>query len=295
MNYFLAGFSCFLWGTAFVCIKLGLSFCGPLSYAGMRFILAGLILLPFWIGRKSSFTQIRENYKTILLLSLFQCVCLYSLLYIGMDLVPGALGAIIVGSAPLFCAVLAHIFTGNDKMTVRRTVSIFIGLAGVIVISLSRRPWEYEGLIEVGGILLLLLSIFSSGLGNIIVYTRGSHMNPVMLNSMQILIGGTVLMLMGITFEGKPSFDQPLRFYLMLFWLAGVSATAFSIWFFLLKHGMKVSRLNLWKFLVPVFGALLGWIFIPGESPGIFQLLGMALIVLSIISYNLPGEGNNLN
>jgi drug/metabolite transporter (DMT)-like permease len=71
-------------------------------------------------------------------------------------------------------------------------------------------------------------------------------------------------------------------------WLSFLSAAAFSIWFQLLKReGVLVSDLNVWKFLIPVSGACLSWLVIPGESPEPSTVAGMmciavALIILSI-------------
>lgn len=64
---------------------------------------------------------------------------------------------------------------------------------------------------------------------------------------------------------------------------------AFSLWFVLLKRpGVKVSELNLWKFIIPVCGAALSWIFLPEESPQLILVLGMICIALAIVLFNLP-------
>ena len=60
------------------------------------------------------------------------------------------------------------------------------------------------------------------------------------------------------------------------------SAAAFSIWFHLLSQ-VKVSQLNIWKFLIPLVGAALSWLLIPGEHPDLPTLAGMVLIILGII------------
>jgi drug/metabolite transporter (DMT)-like permease len=75
----------------------------PFLFAGIRFFLAGLLLLSFCGGIKSYF-------KAILLLSFFQTFLLYSLLFWGMSFVSGSIGAIVTGSSPLIAAIAAHIF-----------------------------------------------------------------------------------------------------------------------------------------------------------------------------------------
>jgi drug/metabolite transporter (DMT)-like permease len=66
-----------------------------------------------------------------------------------------------------------------------------------------------------------------------------------------------------------------------------MSAVAFSIWFILLRRpGVKVSELNVWKFLIPVFGAVLSWVILADEHPEVTALTGMLLIGLSLIVLN---------
>jgi drug/metabolite transporter (DMT)-like permease len=72
-----------------------------------------------------------------------------------------------------------------------------------------------------------------------------------------------------------------------LLWLAFISAVAFSLWFWLLRRpGVKVSDLNLWKFIIPVSGAILSWVILPDESPNMSSIFGMAMIALSIVLFN---------
>jgi drug/metabolite transporter (DMT)-like permease len=284
----LAILACLLWSTAFAGVKIGLQFAKPFSFAGGRFILAGIILLPF-CGKLSSFFRVVSTHlKTILLVSFFQTFLLYGLFYTGMTLIPGALGAIVIGSAPLFSAVTAHFFMPDDEMSVSKMISIAIGICGVVIISLSRAPWHSHGLREFIGVVLLILGCVSSSIGNIIVARDKHHIHPLILNSVQIFIGGFFLLLVSIPLEGLPRFNFPASFYGVLLWLSCLSAVAISIWFYLLKRpGAKVSELNLWKFIIPVGGALLSWIILPDESPQLLPVVGMLCVAVSILWFNL--------
>lgn len=287
----LGAFACLLWSTPFVAIKIGLRHMSPLAFAGLRFSLAGLLLVPFWWGRKRAWQAIASHFRSMLLLSFFQTALLYGLFYTGLTLVPGALGAIVIGSSPLVSALTAHFLMTDDAMTVRRTVSISIGLGGIVLLAVSRNPWTPAGLRELVGIGVLVLGSTSSAVGNVLV-ARGRHgIHPVMLNSCQIFMGGVALLLASLLIEGTPQLAQTPAFYLALLWLATVSATAFSLWFHLLQQpGVRVSALNVWKFLIPVFGALLSWTLLPEESPSLFPVVGMLLVAASIVAYNLPAR-----
>jgi drug/metabolite transporter (DMT)-like permease len=284
----LAILACLLWSTAFVGVKFGLKFAKPLSFAGIRFMLSGLILLPFCGQLSLYFRTVISHIKIILLISFFQTFLLYGLFYTGMTLIPGALGAIVIGSSPLFSAIAAHFLTPDDEMNLVKTIIILIGIIGVVLISISRQPWSANGFSEFIGVFLLILGCISSAVGNIIVSSDKKNIDPLILNSAQIFAGGLLLFLISLPLEGFPHFNVQPAFYAALLWLSILSAVAFSIWFTLLKKPeIKVSELNLWKFIIPVFGALFSWTLLPDEAPELFSVIGMSFIAVSIFSYNL--------
>lgn len=286
----LAVTACLLWSTAFVGVKIGLQYCGPFSFAGLRFMLSGILLVPFWWKRRPALQVVRDHSRLIFLVACFQTFTLYGLFYFGMTLVPGALAAMVIGASPLVSAVLAHYFMTGDRMTALKAASIGLGLTGVTILSVSREPWASPaGLTESVGIGILLLSNFSGALGNIIVARHRSSLEPVFLNSAQIFLGGLSLWAVSLPLEGSMTWHMPWPFWISLLWLAFLSAAAFSIWFILLRRpSVRVSELNLWKFLIPVCGAALSWILLPGESPSFWPLTGMTCIAAAIVLFNAP-------
>ncbi len=285
----LAILACLLWSTAFVGVKIGLRYSDPFSFAGIRFMLAGLMLVPFWWRKRSSLKVIGENGKVILLVSFFQTFFMYALFYLGMTMVSGALAAIIIGASPLTAAIVAHLFMANDTMTRPKTVSLCLGMAGVVILSVSRLPWvSPTGLAEFTGIVLLFICTVSSAFANVLVAREKTDLDPVFLNSIQIFLGGFLLFIVSVFQHGLPGIDFPGEYYASLLWLSFLSAVSFSLWFVLLQRpGVTVSRLNLWKFIIPVFGAVFSWVFLPDESPSIIPVIGMLCIAVSIIIFNV--------
>lgn len=285
----LAILACLLWSSAFVGVKIGLRYSDPFSFAGIRFMLAGLLLVPFWWRRRPRREVFRENLKVIFLVGFFQTFVMYGLFYQAMTMVSGALAAIMIGASPLTAAVVANRYMANDIMTRPKSASLCLGMAGVIIISVSRLPWvSPTGLVEFTGTLLLFLCTVASAVGNVLVAREHSDLDPVALNSIQIFSGGFSLFLVSVVQHGLPPVTFPLEYWAALLWLSILSAVSFSLWFVLLQRpGVKVSQLNLWKFIIPVFGAVFSWILLPDESPGLYQIIGMICIAVSIISFNV--------
>lgn len=99
-----------------------------------------------------------------------------------------------------------------------------------------------------------------------------------------------MLLLVGLVVE-KPAWGPfPAEFYGALLWLAMIPATAFSIWYTLLNRpDVKVSELNIWKFVVPVSACILSWILLPSDHPTWQALTGIGIITVAMFLSRKPG------
>ncbi len=286
----LAIVACLLWSTAFVGIKTGLAYTTPMQFAGLRFFLAGLMLLPLLHSWRTWIQVLKKHPAVVLKIAFFQTFVLYTLFYQGINLVQGATAAIVTGSQPLFIAIVAHFTMKNDLLNARKLRTISIGILGIILVAIEKGTLntQGDGWIQLLGIGLLVLANFASGYGNVLVSRqRESDIPRVALNSLQLSLGGLALFVVSLFIEPFDGLIFPAPFYAAWLWLSFLSAAAFTIWFLLLQRpGVKVSNLNIWKFIIPVFGAILSWLLIPGESPSWIQLTGMLLIVTSMLVFN---------
>lgn len=276
-----------LWSTAFVAIKIGLQYSQPFQFAGIRFFISGLLIIPFIPNLKASMLIAKQNFPKILLVGFVQTFLQYALFYKGINLVPSALGAMVIGSGPLFVAIVAHLLLPNDKLTKRKNISIALGLMGVVAISLGRNKMGATGPLVGVGILILIGNNILGGLGNILVASDKRRIPPMVFSSLSMIIGGASLFILGLVTEGYQAGPYPVEYYFSLGWLSFLSAAAFSIWYTLLRRpGVKVSDLNMWKFIIPLLGAVLSWILLPDENPTSLAIVGMVLIALSLVALN---------
>ncbi|HHU35450.1 MAG TPA: EamA family transporter [Bacteroidetes bacterium] len=287
---------CLLWASVYSTIKVGLQYDTPIHFAGVRFIIGGLMILPFTVRPTAFVAMVREHWKIVLLVTLLQGVTNYTLFYIGMDLVPGAIGAVVVGSQPLFTALVSASMDKEDKLTKRKIITIFIALMGLVLISAGRQALKLGSLAELLGIFLILGANLATSVSNVMISLKDKKINPFVLSSTSILISGVILFLASLVFEQRPeNVSLPAPYRISLLWLSFVSAAAFSLWYMLLKRpGVKVSELNLWKFLIPVVGAILSWIILPEEHPEWITIAGMVIIAGSLVLFHWKGKAKDL-
>ncbi|MBN2521714.1 MAG: EamA family transporter [Bacteroidales bacterium] len=283
-SIFLAILACLLWSTAFAGIKIGLQYSSPLQFAGLRFMISGLMIFPFCRNIASDIRIAGKNFDKILWISLFQTAILYTFFYLGINKTPAAVAAIIVGGSPLFVALLAHFTTGKDPLTIRKIIALLIGFSGIVLLALVKdRNIPGHGSV-IAGIVLLVTGNIAGSYGNILVSKNKVNISPVFLNALQIFMGGAIILILSFLFEESTFTHKPLPYYISLGWLSFLSAAAFSLWFVVLhRPEVKVSEINVWKFIIPVLGAILSWLIIAGEQPRWYTILGMILIAVAIL------------
>jgi drug/metabolite transporter (DMT)-like permease len=283
---FWAIIACLLWSTAYAGIKLGLQFDTPFHFAGIRFIISGLMILPFTVKPSIYFAMIRNNWKVIGWVTILQIVINYSLFYQGLNLVPGALGAVIYGSQPLIIAFVAAVMHRDDRLTQKKIITIVFGISGVILISFGRQAFKLGTGLELLGVFMLLTGNVASAVSNVVISLRSREINPYVLSSSSLFLGGIILYLFSIPFELRRTEPLPVRYWMIMLWLSFMAASAFSIWYKLLQRpGVKVSELSLWKFINPVAGSVLSWLIIPDENPELLTIAGMVIISFSLLIY----------
>ncbi|HKJ80075.1 MAG TPA: DMT family transporter, partial [Prolixibacteraceae bacterium] len=154
-----------------------------------------------------------------------------------------------------------------------------------------RSQVEMKNELEYLGIGLLLLNNLISGYSNVLVAKSPVKMSPMVLSSTTLILGGMLLFVVSIPVEGINLGPFPTKYYYALGWLSFLSAAAFTIWYSLLKRPyVKVSILNVWKFLIPVSGAILSWVILEDEHPDFLSILGMAVIATSLITLSLANR-----
>jgi drug/metabolite transporter (DMT)-like permease len=279
--------TCLLWSTAYPFIKIGLQYSTPLHFAGSRFIISGLMILPFTLRPRAYLKMIKDNLGLSLWVTLLQTLINYILFYIGMNYVPGAIGAVIVGSQPFVTAIVSRIMIRDERFTRAKVLTIALGIAGIVLVSAGRQGFHFSGPMELTGIVMIFIANISTATSNVLISKKGKNMNPLVLSSFSLLIGGIIIFALSFLFEDVPAGPHfPVQYWLVLVWLAFMSAFTFSRWYVLLKRPeVRVSELNLWKFIIPVFGAILSWIIVPGEHPDWITITGMIIIALSLIYF----------
>ncbi len=295
-----AVFCCLLWGSAFPCIKIGYelfeigsqeTFC-QILFAGIRFFLAGVMTVA--IG---SFSQRRILFPTaralpkVGLLSLFQTALQYLFFYVGLAHTTGVKASIVNGAGTFLAILVAALCFRMEKLTAQKLVGCAVGFAGVVLVNLPQGG--VSGGLTLTGEGFILLSATSYAFSSAFMKRFSDKEDPVMLSGWQFMLGGAVMIAVGLLCGGRLTRVTGAGIG-MLFYLAFVSAAAYSIWSLLLKYN-PVSRVAVYGFANPVFGALLSVLFLSEAQTNRFgweTFAALALVSAGIYVVNRrPKDG----
>lgn len=282
--WFMAMICCALWGSAFPCIKIGYQLfkipadavSSQMLFAGMRFTLAGILVIVIGslMGRKFMVPR-KETWKKILILSLFQTIIQYIFFYIGLANTTGVKSSIIEAANVFFVILLASLVFRQEKLTASKILGCVVGFAGVVLINLNQGGMDAG--IKLTGEGFILLSAFSYAMSSVFLKKFGKDEDPMLLSGYQFVIGGLVITICGLLTGGTiTTFTAGSTG--MLFYLAIVSAGAYSIWGNLLKYN-PASKVAVFGFMNPVFGVILSALLLH-EQEQAFGWMGLTALVL---------------
>ncbi len=289
----LAIFCTLLWGTAFPFIKLGYAAFdvaendagAMLLFAGCRFFLAGLMVLPVLAFGRNRLLPKKGDFLPIAVLGLVMTAAQYFFTYIGLGYTSGANTSIITACASFFTVIGAAVFFRGDRLTVLKILGCAVGFGGVLV--MNRGAAVTTATLFGDG--LILLSTVCSAAGNLLSKKIAEGRNPLLVTAWQLMLGGALLIIAGLCFGGRLDFSKLTGVWILV-WLAFVSAAAFSIWTALLKYH-SASRISVFTLLIPVFGTALSGLLLGESVFRIETLLALLLIAAGIVMVNLSGKG----
>lgn len=281
----------FLWALCFPLINLGLGSAPPLTFAGLRAIIAGVVLVVIAFLLRRPVPRSGRIWSGLVLVGLSATSLGFFGMFIGGGLVAPGLATVIENTQPLITTVLAWMILG-EALGPGRRFGLALGFTGILLIALPRLL-NLEGADSPNGIIYLLGGACGVALANVLLKCLAGRADPLMVVGWQLLIGSLPLLVAGHITEGGISsvyWGRDLLFALLTLSLLG-TALASLLWFVLLRRA-ALGRLTTFSFLTPVFGMALGMTLF-GERLGGFEILGITVALFGVWKVARSGHGHS--
>ena len=241
-----------IWSSTWVSIKIGLEDCPPLLGAGIRFALAGLVLLAITAVKRRS---LGTDARLAAVLGVFPFALTYGLVYWGEQYIPSGLAAVLFGVLPLYVALLGAAVLPDQPVRARVIAGVLVALGGLSLafaesIDLGDRD------LALAGAAALAIAPVGAAVGNISIKLRAGELDAVVLNGWAMLGAGVALLAVSAAGERWGDAAWTAKSVGSIAYLALIgSAVPFVGLTILLRH-ITAQAMSFLAMLLP-FGALI--------------------------------------
>lgn len=277
-------FVTFLWSTSWVLIKFGLEDIPALTFAGLRYFVAFLVLLPFFLrsGQAQAARHItRRDFSLLLLLGLLYYTITHGSQFVALGLLPATNFSVLLNGSALVVAVLG-IYLLHEVPSRRQWGGMLVFLAGV---ALFFFPYDFPPGAALG-YFVAVVHILATSLSSIVgrEVNRGHTLPPLTVTTISMGLGSTVLLGIGLAVEPAPRLNW--QSVLIILWLAVVnSAAAFTLWNHTLRT-LTATESSIINNTMLIQIALLAWVFL-GEALTPLQIAALALVAFGALLVQL--------
>jgi drug/metabolite transporter (DMT)-like permease len=274
----------FLWSTSWVLIKIGLDEIPALTFAGLRYVLAFLCLLPLALrraNRASLRTLSPSDWRQLAILGLVFYAFTQGAQFLALVYLPAQTASLVLSFSPVSVALIGVVALG-ERTVAAQWLGVAMFLVGAVVFLYPVPGGQALGLV------IAVVGLASNAASAIIgrKINRRQQLSPVVVTVVSMGIGSVALLVTGVVAQGMPALSA--TGWLIVAWLAVVNtALAFTLWNHTLRtlSALESSVVNN-TMLIQI--AVLAWLFLD-ESLGLRKIIGLALAATGALVVQLLG------
>lgn len=283
LSHILMILTVLFWGNAFVGIKIALEEMSPITLTFIRFFFASIFFLG---GVLISFRKIplpeKSETLTLFLLGLLGGVIYHLALNYGEQFIPAGTASLVIGSSPIFTAILASIFL-KERISLRGVIGIVLAFGGLFLVS-WRGSSESLRVGSIPGFLAVFLSTISWALYPILAKKIVRKRGPLFVSAyMQF---SAFLVLLPLSFYVFPQgFSFSLSSWGAVLFLAFFCTFLGYAFYNQALNSLGATVTSSYVYLVPVVALIFSWILLK-ENLNLVGIFGALAVILGVYLVN---------
>jgi drug/metabolite transporter (DMT)-like permease len=264
----------FLWSTSWVLIKIGLDDIPALTFAGLRYFLAFLVLVPVFVSSRRA-TPLRfltkRDWGALIVLGLLYYTITQGTNFLGLSYLPAITFSLLLNSTSIIVALLSIPILG-ERPSARQWGGVGIFVIGALVFFY---PLAIPAA-QLIGYLIAAIHVLATSLSSILGrgINRRANVHPLTVTVVSMGIGSAVLLATGLLVEPLPTMS--LASWAIVLWLAIVNtAFAFTLWNHTLRT-LSATESSVINNTMLIQISVLAWIFLD-ETLTWVEVIGLAL------------------
>ena len=271
-----------IWGSTYLFIRIAVETMPPLLMAGVRFLVAGGVLLAVTrrLPGAAGVTMGRREWRAAAIAGALLLFAGNGGVSYGEQYVPSGVVALMVATVPLFIALLSAIALGR-RLRPLAIVGIGAGLLGTAILI---RPGA-GGSADLGHMLLVLASPLCWAIGSLYATRAPLAKHVLVATAMEMLCGGVLLVAAGLALGEAGavhlSHVSVAAWLSVLYLIVFGSLVAFSAYVWLLGK-VATTAVATYAYVNPLVAVLLGWAVL-GEHITAQTVIAAALIIVAVV------------
>lgn len=186
---------CIIWGSTYLAMRIAVSQFPPELFAGIRFALAGAIVLIFSVLKKYAFPGTFKDFIKAAIPGIFMLAGANGLVMFAEQWVHSGITSIILSTTPLFIALIELVIFRENKLGVIGFLLLILGFTGTTLLIAAGQG---VGATDIKGGLMVLTASLLWALGTIYSQRVKCSGHLVTNIGIQMLSAGVVLILIGM-------------------------------------------------------------------------------------------------
>ncbi len=248
---------CIVWGTTYLAIKVALEGFDPYFMAGVRFLAAGLILVPVLFRKNARLPKNAGEFGAIILSGALMLLGGNGLVTWSEVYLDSGLTALTVATGPAWTALIGGWFFArkDERYGKYALVGMLLAMAGVVVLHHKRLDLHHA---ELPGVLMAMGAPLFWSVGSMIARTRIKHADVLTSTAIQMLSASLLFFLVSRLLGESWHADLSTRVVVSLLYLIVIgSSFVYAIYVWLLKR-LPASRVITYTYINPIIALIVG-------------------------------------
>lgn len=285
--YIVYSLMCLLFGTTFLAIKIGVDAgVPPFLFAGTRFLAAGVIVLIGikLLGGKISLQQ--QRIGDVSLVGIFMTAVMFGCLYWGERYISSSVAALLAATTPIMIAIVEWVQGVRESVWIKGC-GLLLSFIGVVIAVLPAL-----GVKVTKEAILAVIIILAAEIGCVFGTMKSKKilaagLSPFLLNGWQMVIGGTILVLLSMTVEPREvAMNNQVTFSWVYLVVCG-SLIGHGSYYWLVRRAGPLLP-STWTYISPVIAQFVGYYFL-AEYVSIYSFLGLGLVLSGVFLVSRAG------
>src|SRR5215813_3728818 len=170
---------CVVWSSTWLVIKIGLRDLPPISYAGIRFLVAIIVLFAVSVGRVGLLPRRGFDYLLLAFTGVQMFAVNYGLLFWGELHVSSGLAAVLQATIPIFGMLFAHFMLPDEPLQWAKLLGALLAVGGVAII--CERLLGFNGFMAFWGGVGIIVGAVGAAFSNVLLKARAVQLAPAMI------------------------------------------------------------------------------------------------------------------